>query len=91
MMLAPVTFTSDHIETLYELDIELQEEVGRVTSWYSLRRLLLITLLHVVFYLQTEACPVDEHTAILHQCLDGHCKRCRWLLYLIRGSTTFYY
>ncbi|XP_063934037.1 ferrochelatase, mitochondrial-like [Zophobas morio] len=37
MMLAPVTFTSDHIETLYELDIELQEEVGR-SSTFKLRR-----------------------------------------------------
>jgi len=28
--LIPIAFTSDHIETLYELDIEIQEEADKV-------------------------------------------------------------
>ena len=36
MLLVPIAFTSDHIETLYELDIEYMEEtaqkVGRVNN-----------------------------------------------------------
>lgn len=29
-MLVPIAFTSDHIETLYELDVEVQEEAHEV-------------------------------------------------------------
>mgnify|MGYP001801595321 CR=1 FL=1 len=28
MLLVPIAFTSDHIETLYELDLEYAEELG---------------------------------------------------------------
>lgn len=28
MLLVPIAFTSDHIETLYELDIEYAKELG---------------------------------------------------------------
>ncbi len=31
ILLVPVAFTSDHIETLYELDIEVQEEAHEVS------------------------------------------------------------
>jgi ferrochelatase len=30
--LIPIAFTSDHIETLYELDIEIKEEADKVSS-----------------------------------------------------------
>jgi ferrochelatase len=29
MLLVPIAFTSDHIETLYELDIEYMEETAQ--------------------------------------------------------------
>ena len=29
-MLVPIAFTSDHIETLYELDVEVKEEAEKV-------------------------------------------------------------
>jgi protoheme ferro-lyase len=32
VLLVPVAFTSDHIETLYELDIEVQEEAKEVSA-----------------------------------------------------------
>jgi ferrochelatase len=31
--LIPIAFTSDHIETLYELDVEIQEEAEKVRSY----------------------------------------------------------
>ena len=34
--LIPIAFTSDHIETLYELDIEIQEEADKVRLSISL-------------------------------------------------------
>jgi ferrochelatase len=32
ILLVPIAFTSDHIETLYELDIEVKEEAHEVSS-----------------------------------------------------------
>ena len=32
MMLVPIAFTSDHIETLHELDIEYADELGKEVS-----------------------------------------------------------
>jgi ferrochelatase len=32
ILLVPIAFTSDHIETLYELDIEVKEEAEKVSS-----------------------------------------------------------
>jgi ferrochelatase len=32
VLLVPIAFTSDHIETLYELDIEVKEEADEVSS-----------------------------------------------------------
>jgi ferrochelatase len=36
ILLVPIAFTSDHIETLYELDIEVKEEAHEVGSrhWF---------------------------------------------------------
>ena len=32
IVLVPIAFTSDHIETLYELDVEIKEEAEKVRS-----------------------------------------------------------
>jgi ferrochelatase len=32
--LVPIAFTSDHIETLYELDIEVAEEAEKVSAFH---------------------------------------------------------
>lgn len=32
MILVPIAFTSDHIETLHELDIEYAEDIGKEVS-----------------------------------------------------------
>ena len=32
LLLVPIAFTSDHIETLYELDLEYAEELGHKVS-----------------------------------------------------------
>ncbi|KAL3314642.1 hypothetical protein Ciccas_006737 [Cichlidogyrus casuarinus] len=37
-ILVPIAFTSDHIETLYELDKELCEEVGKEAGMVTIRR-----------------------------------------------------
>jgi ferrochelatase len=36
--LIPIAFTSDHIETLYELDVEIQEEAEKVSPYIRGRR-----------------------------------------------------
>ena len=32
MMMVPIAFTSDHIETLHEMDLEYAEELGKEVS-----------------------------------------------------------
>ncbi len=34
--LVPIAFTSDHIETLYELDVEVKEEAEKVRSLFDI-------------------------------------------------------
>ena len=42
IVLVPIAFTSDHIETLYELDVEVKEEAEKVRS----RPAVLSALMH---------------------------------------------
>ena len=35
MILVPIAFTSDHIETLHELDIEYAQDVGKEVTTIS--------------------------------------------------------
>lgn len=46
MLLVPIAFTSDHIETLHELDIEYAEDLAKEVRYYhnSLR------IIHVFVY-----------------------------------------
>ena len=38
VVLVPIAFTSDHIETLYELDLEYAKEAREVRSFCTLNR-----------------------------------------------------
>lgn len=58
-MLVPIAFTSDHIETLYELDVEVQEEAHEVGVVLSQK---LMEGWH-----PHEACSVIERFANLYQ------------------------
>jgi protoporphyrin/coproporphyrin ferrochelatase len=38
VLLVPIAFTSDHIETLFELDIEYAHELGKEVGMKAVRR-----------------------------------------------------
>ena len=48
LLLVPIAFTSDHIETLYELDLEYAKELGSKVSLISARSLFTLVPLCIL-------------------------------------------
>ena len=70
VLLVPIAFTSDHIETLYELDIEVKEEADEVSRCRSGLICAIIQAEHhsnsrLVARYELEACRIPERLANL--------------------------
>ena len=74
-VLVPIAFTSDHIETLYELDLEYVKEAHEVGS-ALLREGVVLTGGHAILSARHGSASrrVVERLAGLHSCARGHCR-----------------
>jgi hypothetical protein len=71
VVLVPIAFTSDHIETLYEMDLEYVKEAEEVGSWpYDFIVQAWLTL--TAAWYQHSACGVAQRLARIHPRPRGH-------------------
>lgn len=71
VVLVPIAFTSDHIETLYELDLEYVKEAKEVRKYFSLE--LEALLFYSPAWYRSLSCRISQRIAGIHSSTCGYC------------------
>ena len=72
VVLVPIAFTSDHIETLYELDMEYVKEAKEVRKYFSLE-LEEAPLFYFSAWYRSLSCRISQRITGIHSSACGYC------------------